>query len=122
MDNKEKEFEALWQKHKTRLLMDDTEYKEAIGAYNLKTGADWLLFGIPVVAGIVSVEYIPIQHEILRWIASVAIIVVVFAVCVWIKSLSHPHRAIGDIEADIKRRHYQEFLKTGKISQPKSTK
>ena len=113
--DKEKEFEVLWQKQKGRLLMDDREYKEAIGAYNMTSGADWLRFGIPVVAGIVSVEYIPISHEILRWVASVVIIVVVFAICVWIKSLSHPHRAIEDIEADVKRRAYQEYLKTGRL-------
>jgi len=30
--------------------------------YKMKSGADWILFGIPVVAGIVSFDYLPIEH------------------------------------------------------------
>ena len=75
----------------------------------MKSGADWLLFGIPVVAGIVSMQYIPLQHELLRWVASILITIVVFALCVYVKSLTNPHRAIEDIENDVKRRAYEHF-------------
>jgi len=118
--DKEKEFEELWQKNKSRLLMDDDEYREAIEAYSMKSGADWLLFGIPVVAGIVSVEYIPISHEILKWLASVLVIIIAFAICVWLKSLSNPHRSIGDIEADVKLRQRTAFMQTGHLHFKKS--
>ena len=108
--------------HKHRLLMEDREYKEAVGTYEIKSGADWLLFGIPVAAGIVSVEYIPISHELLRWIVSILITVVVFVACVYVKSLSNPHRAISDIEADVKRRAYQKYLDTGELPSSSSPK
>ena len=101
--------------YKHRLLMEDREYKEAVDTYQMKSGADWLLFGIPVVAGIVSVEYIPITHEVLRWIVSILIAVVVFVICVYVKSLSNPHRAIADIEADVKRRAYEKYVETGEL-------
>ncbi len=115
MDNREQQFEKAWQMHKHRLLMEDKEYQDAVNTYQMKSGADWLLFGIPVVAGIVSVEYIPISHEILRWGASILITVAVFVACVYVKSLSNPHRAISDIEEDVKRRAYQSYLETGKL-------
>lgn len=115
MEDKEKEFEQLWLKNKKRLLSKDREYQDAIATYGMTSGADWLLFGIPVASGIVCVEVMPIQSEVLRWIVSVAITVVVFAVCVWVKSLSHPHRAIGDIESDIRKRCFEIFQKTGKL-------
>lgn len=108
--------------HKHHLLMEDREYKEAVGTYEMKSGADWLLFGIPVAAGIVSVEYIPITHELLRWIVSILITVVVFVACVYVKSLSNPHRAISDIEADVKRRAYQKYLDTGELPSSASPK
>jgi hypothetical protein len=104
METKEQNFEEYWLANKPRLLMEDDEYRKAVGAYQMKTGADWLLFGIPVVAGIVSMQYIPINHELLRWIASIVITILVFVVCVWVKSLSNPHRPISEIEEDVKRK------------------
>ncbi len=103
-------FELKWLENKKRLLNEDDEYKQAVEAYKMKSGADWLLFGIPVVAGIVSMQTIPLRHEILRWAASIGITIVVFVICVIIKSMSNPHRAIEDIEADVKERYYQSLI------------
>ena len=115
MENKEKEFEQLWLENKTRLLNEDKEYRDAIATYGMTSGADWLLFGIPVATGIVCVECLPFQSEILKWVVSVVITVVVFAICVWVKSLSNPHRAIEDIEKDVKQRCFENYQKTGRI-------
>ena len=120
MKTQDPRFEQLWQENKSRLLMEDEEYKSAISSYTMTSGADWLLFGIPVVAGIVSIEFIPISHEILRWIASILITIVVFAICVYVKSLNNPHRAVGDIESDIKKRAYEHYQKTGELPRQKS--
>ena len=105
-----KEFEEYWAVNKHRLLQEDEEYHKATEAYKMTTGADWLLFGIPVVVGIVSMQYIPIHHEILRWCASIGITILVFTLCVYVKSLTNPHRAIEDIESDIKKRNYEQFV------------
>ena len=115
MESKEKEFERYWQGHKTSILMKDDEYRAAVETYRMRSGSDWLLFGIPVMAGIVSMQFIPIQHELLRWVASILITIVVFAICVYVKSLSNPHRAISDIEADVKKKAYEEYLSTGRL-------
>ncbi len=55
--------------------------------YKMKSGADWILFGIPVVAGIVSFDYLPIEHELLKWLASAGITILCFAISVWIKEV-----------------------------------
>lgn len=112
MNNKKKyseEFELKWLENKKRLLNEDPEYKKAVKGYQMKSGADWLLFGIPVVAGIVSMQVIPIQSEILRWVVCIAITILAFVLCVMVKSISNPHRAIEDIEADVKERYYQSL-------------
>ena len=111
MKKEEKDLETLWQAKKQRLLMEDEEYRAAVSTYDMKSGADWLIFGFPVAAGIVSVEYIPIRHELLKWCASIAVTVIMFVISVYIKSLSNPHRAISDIEADVKKKYYDKFLK-----------
>ena len=115
MDEKNEVFENWWQANKQKVLDEDREYHEVVESYKMKSGADWLLFGIPVVTGIICVQNFPIQHEILRWVASIAITIVVFAICVFVKSLSHPHRPISDIEADVKKRCLEKFLRTGKL-------
>lgn len=117
MDDKKELFENWWLSSKQRVLAEDREYREAVETYKMKSGADWLLFGIPVVTGILCVQHLPIQHEILRWVASIAITVVVFAICVFFKSLSHPHRPISDIEADVKKRYWEKYLETGELEQ-----
>ena len=114
---KNEEFDDWWTANKTWVLMEDREYREAVETYKMKSGADWLLFGIPLVAGIVSLNYLPIAHEILKFLAAVAITIVVSVVCVYIKSLTNPHRAIADIENDVRQRTFEEYNKTGKFKQ-----
>lgn len=84
----EEEKEELWLKNKPRLLRENKEYQEALQAFKMKSGADWLLFAIPVAAGIVFINSVPITPEWLLWIATVGVAVVVFAICVFVKSLS----------------------------------
>ena len=111
--NYSEEFELKWLENKKRLLNEDPEYKKAVEAYQMKSGADWLLFGIPVVVGIVCMQIIPIQHEILLWVVSIAITILAFVLCVMVKSMMNPHRAIEDIEADVKERYYQQLNQKG---------
>ena len=120
MDEKNEVFENWWQINKQKVLDEDREYHEAVETYKMKSGADWLLFGIPVVTGIICVQALPINHEILRWVVSIVITVVVFVICVFVKSLSHPHRPISDIEADVKKRCLEEYLRTGNLGKKES--
>ena len=75
----------------------------------MKSGADWLLFGIPVVAGIVAMQLLPFESELLRFGTSVLITIIAFVISVYIKSVISPHRALSDIEADVRRRAYEQW-------------
>ena len=120
MDEKEEKFEDWWKSNKQWVLAEDREYRDAVDTYKMTSGADWLLFGIPVVSGILSVQCLSISHEILRWLVSIVITLVVFVICVYVKSLSNPHRAISDIEADVKRRCLEDYMKTGVLRKKKT--
>lgn len=108
----EREKEELWMRNRKQLLAESEEYKQTLDGYKMKTGADWILFAIPVVAGIVSFNYIPIANELLRWLASVGVTVMVFAVCVFIKSTTIPGRTLEEIEKDVKKHYFTQLDNT----------
>ncbi len=99
-------------RNRKQLLAENEEYKQTLDGYKMKTGADWILFAIPVVAGIVSFNYIPIANELLRWLASVGVTVMVFAVCVFIKSTTIPGRTLEEIEKDVKKHYFTQLDNT----------
>ena len=49
----EKEFECYWKEQRDSILSKSDDYRRAKESFKMKSGADWLLFGIPVIAGIV---------------------------------------------------------------------
>lgn len=69
------------------ILEKNDEYRHAKENFKIHSGADLILFGIPVVAGIVSINNVPLQNELLKWIVSAVITIVCFALSVWVKSL-----------------------------------
>ncbi len=105
-------FTEYWNTHRERLLREDPEYSEALNSYAMKSGADWLLFGIPVVAGIVAMQMLPVQHELLRFGLSVVVTIIAFAISVYIKSVTSPHRPLSDIEKDVRERVYLKWKTT----------
>lgn len=115
MEEKSKEFEQIWEENKSLILMEDEEYNKAVGSYKINSGADWLLWAIPAVAGIVSMQFIPISSELLKWTASIAITILVFALCVYVKSIGSPHRSLNDIESDVKERNRLHYMETGQL-------
>lgn len=98
----EQEFEKKWRENRHNLLQNDAEWRQLQESYKMSSGADWLLFAIPVVAGIASFNYIPLTSEILKWLVSVAITIVCFALCVWIKALISGTKSADEIERRIK--------------------
>ena len=99
-------------RNRKQLLAESEEYKQTLDGYKMKTGADWILFAIPVVAGIVTFNYIPIANELLRWLATVGVTVLVFAVCVFIKSTTIPGRTLEEIEKDVKKHYFTQLDNT----------
>ena len=103
------DFEAYWQAHRKSLLEADDEYKNALQGYKLTSGADWLLFALPVVVAIVVLDFSPFQGEFLNWAAGALAAIVTFVACVAIKTATSGTRSLSDIEADVKRRAQQDF-------------
>ena len=85
-DRSRERFERIWSEHGYRLLREDAEYRRLEDSYKLKSGSDFMLFGIPVLVGVVFMDLAPIERELLRWLATAAVVVVAFVLCVWVKS------------------------------------
>ncbi len=98
------EFETFWKANRERILMSSDEYIKATSSYKLSSGADWLLFAIPIVAAIILMEQCSIERELLKWLAGAGITIVTFIICVWIKSMISGSRSPEDVEREIKER------------------
>lgn len=106
---KEKEFETYWKENRRHILNDNAEYRKAEEDLKLHSGADWLLFAIPVVVGVVVMNSIHIDGEILKWIASAVATIISFVVCVWVKSAISEVRTPDEIEREIKAKKRAEL-------------
>ena len=115
MEKMKDDFEMLWLERRKRILAADDEYRKATDGYKMTGGADWLLFGTPVVAAIVFLDYSPLDNEWLNWLAGAAIALVLFVVAVYIKSAINGTRSPVEVEEDIKRRCRERYERTGKI-------
>ena len=71
--------------------------------------------GIPLLGGVVFMDMVPIEHELLRWLACAAVVVVVFVLCVWIKSVTAGAKSSAEVEKRIKDRCYERFRETGRL-------
>lgn len=99
----EKEFDNYWRQNRNRILDGNEEYRKAKEDFKMRSGSDWILFGLPVVAGIVFMNNCHLRSELLTWIASAGVTVVCFAACVWVKSLITGSSSPGEIEARIRK-------------------
>ncbi len=96
------QFDEYWQQHREQLLANDSEYQTAKKNLGMNTGADWLLFGIPAIAGILSFSWFTLHNELLRWLVSAVVTIVCFVLCVWLKSVLTGDRPLDEIEADLR--------------------
>lgn len=93
---------------------DDTREKRRVSPcereFQDTLGADLILFGIPVVAGIVSINNVPLQNELLKWIVSAVITIVCFALSVWVKSLITGTVSPDEVEQRLKEAKRRELV------------
>lgn len=111
---KDEDFERWWKENKNDILREDTEYIRVQNSYKIKSGSDLLLFGIPVISGIVSMKYIPVDSEIIKWIISAIITIAIFLVCVWIKSTTIEGETLSEIEERLKQKFADQWEKNKK--------
>ena len=107
----EEEFEAYWKAPRDEILSHSEEYRRAKDNFKMNSGSDLLLFGIPIVAGIVCMNNIPLGNELLKWLASAIVTIVCFALCVWIKSVATGSGSPDEVEQKIKERTRNEMRK-----------
>lgn len=92
------------------ILEKNDEYRHAKENFKIHSGADLILFGIPVVAGIVSINNVPLQNELLKWIVSAVITIVCFALSVWVKSLITGTVSPDEVEQRLKETKRREMV------------
>lgn len=92
------------------ILEKNDEYRHAKENFKIHSGADLILFGIPVVAGIVSVNNVPLQNELLKWIVSAVITIVCFALSVWVKNLITGMVSPDEVEQRLKETKRREMV------------
>ena len=78
----------------------------------MHSGADLILFGLPIVTGIVFMNNVRIGNEILLWLLSAVATVLAYVVCVWVKSMISGTGSPDEVERRIKEKLKAE--KTGR--------
>ena len=106
----DREFETYWKENRMTILEKNDEYRHAKENFKIHSGADLILFGIPVVAGIVSINNVPLQNELLKWIVSAVITIVCFALSVWVKSLITGMVSPDEVEQRLKETKRREMV------------
>lgn len=105
------EFEAYWKANRTTILAHSDEYRRAKEEFKVHSGADLILFGIPVVAGIVTMNSLMIHNELLRWLISAAVTILCFVFSVWIKSMITGTVSPDEVEMRLKEAKKRELIK-----------
>lgn len=103
-------FEQFWLEHSAQLLHNDEEYSKATGKYKMTTGADWLLFAIPVAVGVFLKDYLPIANELLNLLACVAAAFLSFLLCVWVKTVISGVPDLSAIEKRVKDEAREKWM------------
>lgn len=98
----EYDFDSYWMLHREQILQESEEYRRVADSYKMKSGADWLLFGIPFFAGILFMNVCNFRSELLKWLLSALLTVTLFVLCVWVKSMLSGERSLTDIEEEVK--------------------
>ncbi len=100
----EQEFEAFWQQHRDEILRHSKDYTDAKENFKMHNGADLILFGLPIVAGVVFMNNVHIASEMLLWLLSAVVTFVTYVVCVWVKSMISGTESPDEVERRIKER------------------
>lgn len=106
----DKEFETYWKENRMTILDKNDEYRHAKENFKIHSPAHLILFGIPVVAGIVSINNVPLQNELLKWVVSAVITIICFALSVWVKSLITGTVSPDEVEQRLKEAKRHEMV------------
>lgn len=114
-NNMGNDFETLWREQKKEILMANEEYRQIMDSYKMNSGADWLLFAFPIVVAIAILEWMPTGKELLNWLIAAVAAIIIFAICVWVKTLITGNRSLDEVEKEVKEQCRKRFEETGKL-------
>lgn len=110
-----REFEEYWKTNEQTLLAAAPvvlrEERKNNGKMN--TAGDWLLFIIPLVAGIGFMNVRLLENEMLNLVVGLAVVVVCFGIAMLIRPYVTGKRSVADIDADIKAYFFAVYEKGG---------
>ena len=106
-----KSFEEYWLLNRQQILNGNEEYRKVRDSYKVVSGADMLLYAIPIVAAVCMLDWSPMKNELLNWLVSALVAIVAFVVCTWVKTVTSNVRSLADIEEEIKRECREEYEK-----------
>jgi hypothetical protein len=86
-----------------------------MNSYKMNTGADRLLFAIPVVAAFVVINIGLFRKELLNWVVGAVTAIVIFVVSVWIKTLMSGNRSLEVVEKEVKEIMWRKYKDTGSL-------
>ena len=121
-DSKEKylreSFEKFWSQHQKQLILHAPEdlRNDYMRSTQMDTPADWVCFIIPVCVGIFTSSLLKIQSQILSWVVTIVVIVVLFAVMQIIKPHFSKKKSTADAIRLIKEYYFGIYKKTGDLS------
>ncbi len=110
-----KEFEDYWKAHEQSLIeaAPPVLREERKNNGKMNTAGDWLLFIIPLVAGVGFMNAKLIESEMVNLIIGLAIVVACFGIAMAIRPYITGKRSIADIDADIKDYFYTVYNDKG---------
>ncbi len=111
----DKQFEAYWKANEQSLIAAAPSVlgEERKNNGKMNTAGDWLLFIIPLVAGIGFMNSNLIESEMVNLIVGLAIVVVCFGIAMMIRPYVTGKRSIADIDAEIKDYFYAIYKDKG---------
>lgn len=101
----DKDFEILWLQNRERLLAEDAEWQAMKESYKVHGVTDVLFYAIPIIVGIMCLDYLPIANELLRWVVCAGIIIVVMAICMLMRTAGKGVKSASDIEKRVKEEY-----------------
>ena len=108
-----KEFEKYWSENRDAIIKSAPCVLREERANNgkMNTAGDWLLFIVPMLAGIGFFNTKLITSEMVNFLVGLAIVVVCYVVVMLIRPYVTGKRSIADIDADIKAYAYTVYEK-----------
>lgn len=110
-----KEFEEYWKQHELQLINVSPKVlqEERKNSGKMNTAGDWLLFVIPLIAGIGFINTKLIANEMLNLICGMVIVVICFALEMLIRPYVTGKRSVAEIDQDIKDYFFAVYEKDG---------